>query len=173
VTAELARSNRELAEANARLQKEFEERARAEQSRLQLQEEVIRVQNERLAELSTPLIPISSDVMVMPLIGTMDQQRASLVLDTALAGAQSARARVVILDITGMRHIDTGVVATLINTGRALRLLGTEVILTGIRAEVAQTLVRLGIALESLVTRSTLQSGIAYANQLVKQSHNR
>ncbi|MFO0576260.1 MAG: AAA family ATPase [Polyangia bacterium] len=173
VTAELARSNRELAEANSRLHREFEERVRAEQSRLQLQEEVIRVQNERLAELSTPLIPISSEIMVMPLIGTMDQQRASMVLDTALAGAQSARARVVILDITGMRHIDTGVVATLINTGRALRLLGTEVILTGIRAEVAQTLVRLGIALESLVTRSTLQSGIAYANQLVKQSYHR
>jgi predicted ATPase/GAF domain-containing protein len=167
VTAELAQRNHELSAANARLSQEFRERVQAEQSRLALQEEVIRAQSERLAELSTPIIPISAEIMVMPLIGTMDTQRAALVLDTALAGAQAARARVVILDITGMRHVDKSVAATLISTGKALRLLGTQAILTGIRAEVAQTLVQLDVALGSMVTRSTLQSGIAYAQQLV------
>ena len=109
--------------------------------------------------------------MVMPLIGTMDTQRAAQVLDTALAGAQPAAARVVILDITGMRHVDTSVAATLINAGKALRLLGTQAVLTGIRAEVAQTLVQLGVSLDGLITRSTLQSGIAYALQRVGRSH--
>lgn len=132
--------------------------------------EVIRAQRERLAELSTPIIPISAEIVVMPLIGTMDTQRAALVLDTALAGAQAARARVVILDITGMRHVDTSVAGTLINTGKALRLLGTHAILTGIRAEVAQTLVQLGVSLGGMITRSTLQSGIAYAQKLVGEA---
>ncbi|HRI52534.1 MAG TPA: AAA family ATPase [Pseudomonadota bacterium] len=170
VTAELAESNRELWAANERLQQEFRERAQAEQARLALQEEVIRAQRERLAELSTPIIPISAEIVVMPLIGTMDTQRAALVLDTALAGAQAARARVVILDITGMRHVDTSVAGTLINTGKALRLLGTHAILTGIRAEVAQTLVQLGVSLGGMITRSTLQSGIAYAQKLVGEA---
>jgi anti-anti-sigma regulatory factor len=113
--------------------------------------------------MSTPLIPITEQIMIMPLIGTMDTQRAQLVLETALAGAQSNRAQVVIIDITGMRHVDTNVASTLINTAKALRLLGAQAILTGIRAEIAQTLVSLGIDLGTIVTRGTLQSGIAYA----------
>jgi rsbT co-antagonist protein RsbR len=113
--------------------------------------------------MSTPLIPITDHIMVMPLIGILDEERAQQVLSVALAGAQDSRARVVIIDITGMKHVDTSVASTLINTAKALRLLGAHTVLTGIRADMAQTLVRLGVDLGDVVTRSTLQSAIAHA----------
>jgi rsbT co-antagonist protein RsbR len=113
--------------------------------------------------MSTPLIPITDHIMVMPLVGVLDDERAQQVLTVALAGAQESRAQVVIIDITGMRHVDTSVAATLINTSKALRLLGAHTVLTGIRADMAQTLVRLGVDLSDLTTRSTLQSAIAHA----------
>ena len=113
--------------------------------------------------MSTPLIPITDHILIMPLIGTIDSERAEQVLSAALEGVQSSRGQVVIIDVTGMKHVDTSVAGTLINTAKALRLLGAETVLTGIRAEMAQTLVRLGIDLATIVTRSNLQSGIAYA----------
>jgi anti-anti-sigma factor len=116
-----------------------------------------------VAELSTPLIPISEKIMVMPLIGTMDAERAAQVLEVALNGVQHSGARVVIIDITGLKHMDTHIAGSLLKAAKALRLLGAKAILTGIRAEVAQTLVGLGVELGDLDTRSTLQSGIAYA----------
>jgi anti-anti-sigma factor len=108
--------------------------------------------------------------MVMPLIGTLDAARAAQVLEVVLEGAQRHQARVVILDITGMKHIDTYVAGTLLGAANALRLLGTEAVLTGIRSEVAQTLVRLDIDMSSIVTLGTLQSGIAYALHRAGQS---
>jgi len=153
----------ELHRANERLQAELVERQRAERERAALQQAALAAQQERLAELSTPLIPLTDQIMVMPLIGTVDAARAQQVLETALEGAQRSRARVVILDITGMRRIDAGVADTLLATARALGLLGAHTVLTGVRPEVAQLLVGLGADLRSLVTRGTLQSGIAYA----------
>ena len=123
--------------------------------------------------MATPLIPISSEIMVMPLIGTVDHERAQQVLDTALQGVQESKARFVILDITGLRHVDTSVAGTLMNTARALQLLGAQAVLTGIRAEVAQTLVGLGIDLGGVVSLSQLQSGIAYAQRQLQQSGKR
>ena len=162
-TAELRRSNGELQAINERLQIELAERSRAEQERAELQGQMLQAQRERLAEMSTPLIPITERIMVMPLIGSVDSERAAQILDVALTGAQNTGARVVILDITGLRHIDTNIADSLIKTARALRLLGAHAILTGIRAGVAQTLVGLGVELSSLETRSTLQSAIAFA----------
>jgi anti-anti-sigma regulatory factor len=161
--AHVQRRTEELRDTEERLQIELAERARAEEARAALQEEIIRVQNARLAELSTPLIPITEGVMVMPLIGTMDAQRAGQVLDTALHGVGAHRARVVILDITGVKLVDTNVAATLMRTATALRLLGAQTIITGIRPEVAQTLVGLDVDMSSIVTKGTLQSGIAHA----------
>lgn len=160
---ELRRSNVEISEARTRLETELTERVRAQQARAQLQEEIIQLQNARLAEMSTPLIPITQQIMVMPLIGTMDNSRASQMLETALQGVQDNRAEVVILDITGMKQVDTSIAATILQTASAVRLLGAQVILTGIRAEIAQTLVGLGVDLSNVVTRGTLQGGIAYA----------
>ncbi|MFT3754909.1 MAG: AAA family ATPase [Pseudoxanthomonas sp.] len=160
---ELLQRSEELRQANERTQDSLTERVRVEQERNRLQQEVIRIQSDRLAEIAAPLIPITDEIMVMPLIGTMDTERAKQVTETVLEGSQRHRIRVVIIDITGMKHVDTNVASLLINSATALRLLGTQAVLTGIRAEVAQTLVSLGIDLGGLVTRGTLQSGIAYA----------
>lgn len=139
------------------------ERRRAEEAMRQsiAQEETIRAQAAMLAELSTPLIPISDALMVMPLVGAMDSRRAQQVLDTLLQGIAAAGAEVVLLDITGVPIVDTQVANTLIHATQAVKLLGAQVILTGIRPEVAQTLVGLGIDLRAISTHATLQSGIA------------
>ena len=131
--------------------------------RAEIQEKTIRAQTEALAELSCPLLTVASGMLVMPLIGTMDRLRATQVLETALRGAQGSRAQVVIIDITGMKHVDSGVAGALLSTATALRLVGAEAVLTGIRPEIAQTLVALGVELRSIVTCGTLQSGISFA----------
>jgi GAF domain-containing protein/anti-anti-sigma regulatory factor len=152
-----------LHEAEERLRIELAERERSEQARVALQEEIIRVQSTRLAELSTPIIPITDRIMVMPLIGMMDAERAQQVLSNALQGVQLNRAEVVIIDITGVKLVDTEVASTLLRTASALRLLGAQAVITGIRPEVAQTLIGLQIDLGAIVTKGTLQGGIAYA----------
>jgi GAF domain-containing protein len=162
-TNELRRTTEELQQANERLQLELTERARSEQAHVALQEEIIRVQTERLAELASPLIPISEQIMVMPLVGTMDEQRAQQVLETALQGVQTNQTRVVIIDITGVKRVDAAVAGTLVKMAQGLRLLGAQVMLTGIGPSVATTLIELGIDLQTIITRSTLQSAIAYA----------
>ncbi len=162
-TVELREANQGLSAANERLQVELVERARAEQERAELQEQIILAQKDRMAEMSTPFLPITDEITVMPLIGTLDSSRAAQVLEVALHGAQSCRARFVILDITGIKHADSQVANILIQTAMALRLLGTEAILSGIRPEIAHVLVTLGIGLGTLTTRGTLQSAVAYA----------
>jgi rsbT co-antagonist protein RsbR len=139
------------------------ERRRSAAERAQLQEEIIQIQSVALRELSTPLIPINDQVVVMPLVGSVDSHRAEQVMETMLDGISRNRARVAILDITGVPVVDTQVANALLRIAQSARLLGTHVVLTGIRPEVAQTLVGLGVGLEGIVTRSTLQSGIAYA----------
>ena len=141
------------------------ERKRAEEMLRQsiAQEETIRAQEAALAELSTPLIPISDQVMVMPLIGAVDSRRAQQVLDALLEGVASSRALVAILDITGVPVVDTQVANALLRAAQAVKLLGAQVVLTGIRPEVAQTLVGLGADLSGIVTCGSLQTGIAYA----------
>jgi len=138
--------------------------ATAEREERQRQAEVIRVQAALLHELSTPLIPISEHAVVMPLIGSLDTRRAQQVLGTLLHGIAEQRATVAILDITGVPVVDTQVANTLIRATQAVKLLGAQVVLTGIRPEVAQTLVGLDVDLRGIVTRGTLQAGIAYAS---------
>jgi PAS domain S-box-containing protein len=139
------------------------ERKREAEERARLQEQIISAQAAALAELSTPLIPIGDQVLVMPLIGAMDSRRARQVLETLMHGVEQRRVRVAILDITGVPLVDTQVAKTLISAARGVKLLGAQIVLTGIRPEVAQTLVGIGVDLDEIVTRSTLQSGIAYA----------
>ncbi|MDI1451023.1 AAA family ATPase [Polyangium sp. 6x1] len=161
--SEVARRTAELYDANEHLSRELSERARGEEERARLQEEIIRAQNARLLELSTPMIPITDRIMVMPLIGAIDEQRAEQVLTTALEGVQTHRAEVVIIDITGVKVMDTAVASTLLRTASALKLLGAEAMLTGLSREVAQTLICLGLDLGGIVTMGTLRSGIARA----------
>lgn len=116
-----------------------------------------------VAHLSTPLIPVSDDVMVMPLIGPVDRARADRVLEVLLAGIAQQRTRVAILDVTGVPTIDEDVVHTLMRAARATRLLGVDVMLTGIRAEVAQAFCTHGQDLVGMNTCANLKQGIAMA----------
>jgi rsbT co-antagonist protein RsbR len=149
------------------LSENITERKRAEEAIRQKieHEETIRAQQAALAELSTPLIPISDQVMVMPLIGAVDSQRAQQVIETLLEGIARSGAVVAILDITGVPVVDTQVANALLRAAQAVKLLGAQVVLTGIRPEVAQTLVGLGADLSGIVTCGSLQSGIVYANR--------
>jgi rsbT co-antagonist protein RsbR len=138
-------------------------RKAAEEEQLRLHNELIQVQASTLAELSTPLIPISDRVLVMPLIGAIDSARAERVITALLHGIGAARAHIAIIDITGVPVVDSQVADALVRAARSVRLLGAEVVLTGIRPEVAQTLVSIAADLSGITTLGTLQSGIAYA----------
>ena len=135
-------------------------RQRAEDERARLREEVIRVQDELLEKLSTPLIPLNPQVVLMPLVGEMDARRARRMVEALLRGLEQTRSPVAIIDITGVSVVDAHVADTLVRAAQAARLLGTEVVLTGIRAGVARSLVRLGVDLGTINTRKTLQEGI-------------
>ena len=121
------------------------------------------MQTERLVELSTPVVPIMPGILLMPLIGTMDRQRADQMLETALRSAVQARAQVVIVDITAATGGDDAIVQVLAKTAKALRLLGAEAIVTGIGAKMAQAMVAHGTALDQLNTSATLAGGMMTA----------
>ncbi|XSG76879.1 STAS domain-containing protein [Herpetosiphon llansteffanensis] len=127
------------------------------------QQAIINSQQEALADISTPLIPITDSVVIMPLIGAVDTRRAQQMMETLLHGISTMNTRFAILDITGVPIVDTQVAHVLIQAAQSVRLLGGQVILTGIRPEVAQTLVGLGVNLNDLIVRGNLQSGVAYA----------
>ncbi len=129
----------------------------------EIQEQVIEAQRATLRELSTPLLPISSEVVVMPIIGTVDSARAQQIMETVLQGVSEYHASLAILDITGVKVMDTQVAGALLHAAHAVRLLGAQVVLSGIRPEIAQTLVHIGIDMRDIVTRSTLQQAIAFA----------
>ncbi len=139
------------------------ERKRAEEERAALQEQVIAAQRVALHELSTPLVPIADGVIAMPLVGMIDSARAAQILQSLLEGIGRLHAHTAILDITGVRIVDTQVANALLGAARAARLLGARVVLTGISPNVAQTLVRLDTDLTGITTLGTLKSGIAYA----------
>jgi rsbT co-antagonist protein RsbR len=128
-----------------------------------LAESLVEEQSKRLMDLSTPLIPISEQVVAMPLIGTIDAERADQVLSSLLNGISRSGASVAILDVTGVSLMDSHVAAVLVNAAKGVQLLGAQVVLTGVRPEVASILVKLDLDLTNIVIRGTLQSGIAYA----------
>jgi anti-anti-sigma factor len=139
------------------------DRKREEQERLALREQVIAAQDEALREVSTPLVPIAAGVVAMPLVGSIDNARADRIVGTLLDGIIQNQAHSVILDITGVRTVDSHVAGALVAAAKSVRLLGARVVVTGIRPEVARTLVDLGMDLEGIVTRGNFQSGIAFA----------
>jgi rsbT co-antagonist protein RsbR len=149
--------------ALAAIDRDITEQQHAEREREALQQQVIDAQRDTLRELSTPLIPISDDVVIMPLIGTVDTQRAQQIMENLLDGVTRHQARLAILDITGVAVVDTQVAQALIQVAQAVKLLGSQVMLTGIQPQIAQTLVQLGVDLRGIITRGTLQHGIAEA----------
>ncbi len=144
-------------------QQAIEQSRRAEAENRRLQEEIILMQEETLRALSTPLIPIAESVVLLPLIGTVNGARAQQVIETLLEGVVAHRAAVAILDVTGVPVVDAEVADGLIQAAKGVALLGAEVVLTGIRPEMARTLVELDTDLRGLVVRGTLQSGVEYA----------
>jgi rsbT co-antagonist protein RsbR len=118
---------------------------------------------EAIQELSIPIIPVYNGVLVVPLVGRVDSARAQALTEALLEAIAREQAEIVLLDITGVAVVDTRVANHLMQTARAASLLGSQVVLVGISAEVAQTLVQLGLDLGHLVTLSNLQSGIEYA----------
>jgi anti-anti-sigma factor len=137
------------------------ERKQAEAERANFQEQIIAAQRHALQELSTPLIPISDDVVIMPLVGSIDSRRAQQVMEALLEGVAHYQADTVILDITGVRVVDTQVANAFLRAAQAVQLLGARVILTGIQPEIAQTIVQLGADMSGIATHGSLQSGIA------------
>jgi anti-anti-sigma regulatory factor len=135
-------------------------RTQAEEA-VRKQQEIILQQLATLRLLSTPLIPLTPEVVVMPLIGAIDAERAAQVLETLLHGIAQHRAKMVILDITGVPAVDAQVADALLRVSHAARLLGAGVMLTGIQPNIARMLVDQGVHLEGIVTHGTLQSGIA------------
>lgn len=135
----------------------------AEAARLKLQDEMIRMQQARLEELSTPLIPLSREIVVLPLVGTVDAERATLILDAVSRGVTQSGAGFAVIDITGVSEVDSHVAGVLVRAAQIVRLLGAEVVLSGIRPGVAQTLVGLGVDLGDIITRKDLQSSVEYA----------
>jgi len=112
--------------------------------------------------LSSPIVPVLDGILVMPLVGVIDSERASLLIETLLHGVEQYRATMVILDVTGVPIIDTQVARTLLDAARAVKLLGTQTMLVGLRPELAQTIVGLGLDLTGLSTQADLQSGVTY-----------
>ena len=116
-----------------------------------------------IRELSTPIIPVYAGILVLPLVGSIDSRRATEITERLLEAIAAQQAEIVIIDITGVSVIDTSTANHLLMTTRAANLLGSRVMLVGMGAEIAQTIVHLGVELRGLTTLADLQAGIAYA----------
>lgn len=133
-------------------------------------ERTVSLQRIALQELSASLIPVFEKISVMPLVGTIDTERAKLIMENLLDGVVKQRAEVVLLDITGVPVVDTMVAHHIIQAADAVRLVGAKCMLVGIRPEIAQTIVTLGINLNEFTTTSTLQRGMQEALALTNRS---
>jgi rsbT co-antagonist protein RsbR len=139
------------------------ERKKAATEQVALQQQIINAQQDALREISTPLIPISDEIVIMPLVGTIDSLRAQQIMETLLEGIAHYQSELAILDITGVSMVDTQVAQALVRAAQAVKLLGARVILTGIKPQIAQTLIHLGVDLQDIVTYGSFQSGVAAA----------
>jgi len=126
-------------------------------------EKIIKMQQEDMLELSTPVIKAWNEILMVPLIGTLDSKRTQIVMEKLLDAIIATSSKVAILDITGVPTVDTYVANHLINTTTAARLLGAEIIITGISPSIAQIMVHLGINLSGIITRSLMEDGFKLA----------
>lgn len=132
-------------------------------------ENIVSLQKVALQELSAPLIPVMENITIMPLIGTIDTERAKLIMENLLDGVIKHHAEVVLIDITGVPVVDTMVAHHIIQAAEAVRLIGSTCILVGIRPEIAQTIVNLGIDLSKFPTKSSLKKGFETALELTNR----
>jgi rsbT co-antagonist protein RsbR len=139
-------------------------RIEAETARAETAAQLATIEQQRtvIREMSVPILPLTTTTLVLPLIGALDTERLRMLQEQALRAIERSAARNLILDITGVPVVDSQVAQGLMQVVQAARLLGTEVVLVGIRPEVAQTVVGLGLQMTNIATQSTLQSGIAH-----------
>ncbi len=130
-------------------------------------EETIRAQQDELKQTSTPITSIWDGVLTLPIIGTLDSQRALVIMERLLTKIESERARAVVMDVTGVQTVDSQVAHHLIQMTRAVRLMGASAILTGIRPDIARALTSLDIELTDVTTRATLSDGLKEAFRLM------
>ena len=149
--------------AEKRAREDLERRVLERTAELNDKVKTIEDQRRSILELSTPVIETWDDILILPVIGTIDTVRSAQIVKGLLEAVARNQATVAIMDITGVPVIDTGVAGHFMDTVRAARLLGTKVILTGVSPRNAQTLVKLGVDLEELVTKSSLRAGLELA----------
>ena len=126
-------------------------------------EETIQRQQSELLELSTPVVKLWDGILALPMIGTLDSTRTQIVMESLLQQIVETGSQVVILDITGVPTVDTLVAQHLLKTVAAARLMGTDCIISGIRPQIAQTIVHLGVDLSAVITKATLADAFAIA----------
>src|SRR5690349_14177339 len=134
---------------------------------VQERERIIRQQQEAIRELSTPVLQVRERLLILPIIGVIDPQRARQVTEQLLRGIRANRAKVVVIDITGVPAVDSTVANHLVQTVDASRLMGATVIVTGLSSEIAQTLVTIGVDLSKMNAVGDLQGGIEEAERLL------
>jgi rsbT co-antagonist protein RsbR len=134
---------------------------------IQERERVVNRQQEAILELSTPVLQLRRGILILPIVGLIDSQRAQQLTEQLLEGIRVTRARVVVIDITGVPDVDSRVANHLLQTVDASGLMGASVVVTGLSPEIAQTLVSLGIDLGRLTTIGDLQGGIEEADRLL------
>jgi rsbT co-antagonist protein RsbR len=134
---------------------------------VQERERIIRQQQEAIRELSTPVLQVRERLLILPIIGVLDSQRARQLTEQLLRGIRANRAKVVVIDITGVPTIDSTVANHLVQTVEASRLMGANVIITGLSSEIAQTLVTIGVDLSKVNAVGDLQGGIEEAERLL------
>ena len=134
---------------------------------VQERERTIREQQEAIRELSTPVLQVRERLLILPIVGLIDPQRARQLTEQLLRGIRANRAKVVVIDITGVAAMDTNVANHLVQTVEASRLLGATVIVSGLSPEIAQTLVNIGVELSKMTTVGDLQGGIEEAERLL------
>jgi anti-anti-sigma regulatory factor len=132
---------------------------------LNVKEQIIRNQELAIRDLSTPVLKLSDALLLLPVVGVIDSTRARVMTDELLLAIRAHRAKVVVIDITGVPAVDSMVANHLLQTVEAARLLGARVLLTGLTAEVAQTVVRIGVDLTKVETAGNLQDGVEEANR--------
>jgi rsbT co-antagonist protein RsbR len=133
-------------------------------------ERIIRQQQDSIRELSTPVLPVRERLLILPIIGVLDSERARQLTEQLLTGIRAHRARVVVVDITGVPDVDETVADHLVRTVDASRLMGASVIITGLSPEIAQTLVTIGVDLSKMDTIGDLQGGLEEAERLLGYS---
>lgn len=169
LTTELASDPQTLVEATLKINKLMDSLGIVTfETFIKGREEVILRQTSEITEISTPVIRVWDGILALPIIGTLDSSRTQVVMENLLQEIVESGSTIAILDISGVPAVDSLVAQHLIKTVAATRLMGAECIISGIRPEIAQTIVHLGIDLSDIVTKSTLASALKHAFGMLK-----